>query len=462
LSDWSSSAAGTGAVRRVGRLAVFAIALTIAVSACGGGEDERPANQQAAGGCKAEGGDIQVFQSADVSGTAGENLGPASVRASELWVKKLNAEGGVRGCTIRLAVEDDAFDPATCLRNYRNALASRKYDVFIGPSNSACMVALPELTNAAKKPLISGVAADEQPFLNKFTPYVFQGSVTTLLEGRAAAVFANDNGWKRAALIVPNFAYGQDVGKAFRQYLTRISPDTTVVAEQSPELTERNFTPFINAVVAKNPDGVFSAFFGPFALPFLKQWNVGDRGETQLIGGLLVLDTFLGLKSAADIPENLSGFDRGYPPLMARTAVGKEFIERWTRQYGDDPGPSEFAFQLLGSWQLMRALIEKTGNADPDEWKAAVEAGDFKFESPYREGATYVHPVNHMADNCESVAPVTFEKQRTPSAGYDVDALKLVCLSDVLDAAESTKLTQNPDVAGAAVQKFYEAAQQDD
>jgi branched-chain amino acid transport system substrate-binding protein len=462
VSNWSHSAAGARSIARVGGLAVFAVALAIAVSACGGGEDEGSATQQAGGDCKAEGGQIQAFQSADVSGTVGENLGPASVRASELWVKKLNADGGVRGCTISLAVEDDAFDPATCLRNYRNALASRKYDVFIGPSNSACMVALPELTNAAKKPLVSGVAADEQPFLSKFTPYVFQGSVTTLLEGRAAAVFAKENGWKRAAVIVPNYAYGQDVGKSFTRYLSRISPDTSVVAEQFPELTENNFTPFINAVVAKNPDGVFSAFFGSLALPFLKQWNVGDRGETQLMGGLLVLDTFLGIKSAADIPENLSGFDRGYPQLMAQTAVGKEFTELWTRQYGDDPGPSEFAFQLLSSWQLIRALVEKTGNADPDEWKAAVEAGDFKFESPYREGATYVHPVNHMADGCESVAPVTFEKQRTPSAGYDLDALKLVCLSDVLDAAESTKLTQNPDVAGEAVQKFYDAVQQDD
>ena len=60
-----------------------------------------------------------------------------------------------------------------------------------------------------------GIAADHEPFMEKFKPLNFHASVSTFLEGRASAVAAKKFGWKRAAVMVPNYAYGQDVTKAF-------------------------------------------------------------------------------------------------------------------------------------------------------------------------------------------------------------------------------------------------------
>ena len=89
------------------------------------------------------------------------------------------------------------------------------------------MASLPPLTYAAGKWLFSGIAADHQPFFDPLfpeAPYVGHSSVSTMLEGRAAAVFAAEQGWKRVALMVPNYAYGQDVGNGFKSTTTSSFP----------------------------------------------------------------------------------------------------------------------------------------------------------------------------------------------------------------------------------------------
>ncbi len=53
--------------------------------------------------------------------------------------------------------------------------------------------------------------------------------------------------------MVPNYAYGQDVGNGFKQYYAQLVPDGEIVDEQFPEFDEDDFTPFINAMLAEEP-----------------------------------------------------------------------------------------------------------------------------------------------------------------------------------------------------------------
>src|SRR5262249_4556589 len=212
---------------------------------------------------------------------------------------------------IQATFKDETFgDIPACLRVYRDAIASRQFNVIVGPTNSACMAALTDLTKAANMPLITGIAADHQPYMEKFSPFNFHPSGSTFLEGRVTAFAAKKLGWKTVSSMVPNYAYGQDVGKSFKAYFERIVPGGKVVNEQFPEFNESNFTPFINAMVAAKPDGILSAFFGPFIVPFWKQWKAsGNDKKIDMIGGNTILATFVVAKPD-DIPERTFGFDR--------------------------------------------------------------------------------------------------------------------------------------------------------
>lgn len=471
---------------------LVAIGLAAVVAACGGSGDDgggeaaattaapaattaaetgaaetTAAETSASGECAVDGVDdgvINIFATADTpSAIIGQNIGPAGYDGmGKLWVEQVNAAGGIDGCTVQFDVKDDSFDIPTCLRLYRDAIASDQYDFFIGPVNSGCMASLPDLTNAAGKWLISGVAADHQPFFDpKFpkAPFVSHPSVSTFLEGRAIAVFAQQMGWKRVALMVPNYAYGQDLGKAFSEYYKQLVPDGEIVDEQFPEFDEDNFTPFINAMTSKNPDGIVTAFFSSFILPFAKQWQAsGFDQEIPVVSGLSVFDTMAGLKSESEIPANFYGYDRGNWQLLSQTPVGKEYYDLWLEKEASTwPLPDSFPYQILSSFQMAKGLIEATKSVDPEKWNTAIEAGDFSFDSPYQDGPTYVNPINHMGDTCAEVGKIVWDSANN-RATLDVNSFVVTCMDQVLPADEATQITSNPhNVSEEAIQNYYSA-----
>ncbi len=122
--------------------------------------------------------------------------------------------------------------------------------------------------------------------------------------------------------MVPNYAYGQDVGKGFKGYYSQLVPDGQIVNEQFPEFDEDDFTPFINAMVGANPDGILTAFFSSFILPFASQWgDSGNDADIPVISGLASVDAMLGWETADAIPANFYGYDRGNYRLLAESSA---------------------------------------------------------------------------------------------------------------------------------------------
>ena len=390
----------------------------------------------------------------------GQEIAPAGVNAANLWADTINAEGGIAGCKFTLDVKEETFgDVPACLRQYKDAIASGEYQFMLGPTNSACMFALPELTSAAGIPLISGIAADHQPFLEQWGPLQFHASVSTFLEGRASAVFAAKQGWKKVGIVAPNYAYGQDAAKAFKQYFLQLVPDGEIVAEQYPEFNEDNFTPIINAIVSKQPDGVFSAFFGPFIVPFWKQWKATGHEDIPTIGGLVVLATFDVIKDFdSEVPANSYGYDRAPWQLLSLTPTGKKWSDLYAQNFGDKaPIVSSFAYQMFNALQLAKGLIEKTQSTDGAAWQAAVEAGDFTFDGVYQFAPTPVNPINHMGDNCAAVGLVVKDDSLPVTTTYDVNSFVPSCMDDILTQDEAAALTNRPDQIPQEALDAYQA-----
>ena len=102
-------------------------------------------------------------------------------------------------------------------------------------------------------------------------PYVFRTASNTTIEGRTAAEIIAKWPVKRVATIAPDYAYGQDVAKAFVEHIKKLRPDVEIVDQQWPKLGEADYTPFINAQMGKKPEAVFSALWGGHFLTFAKQ-----------------------------------------------------------------------------------------------------------------------------------------------------------------------------------------------
>jgi branched-chain amino acid transport system substrate-binding protein len=412
-----------------------------------------------ASGCPFQNGQIKAFQTLDLSGVAGD-IGPSTYRMAQLWVPYLNAHGGILGCKLVVDIVDEPFpDVAGCIRHYREAIASNKYDFFFGPFNSACMAVLPPLINKAHKAIIANSAADHEPFFNpKFEKYNFHGAVSTFLEGRGVAVFAKKEGWKRVSTLTPNFAYGQDIVKSFDQYFLKIQPGAKILAAQFPAFGEKNMQPYINAAVAPKPQAVVGGEFSTDILTIWKQWIAdGIKIPNLTLSGTPNLEA---ITSASQLPANSFGFIRGdWGALHKIAPIGAAVSKLYIAKYGHSshPLPSAWAFAWVSGAQMAKGLIEATKSLSPDAWVKKVEGGKFTFQSPYHAGPTSVDPINHMANTCVTVGHLIFVKG-TPAqsqAQYDPKNSIQVCMNDILKPAEAKKLTTNPRVSAAAAQYAY-------
>jgi ABC-type branched-subunit amino acid transport system substrate-binding protein len=423
----------------------------------------------AAEGCQLEtkqDGQITIFETHDLAGVIG-TISEHAVRAQKIWLDEVNAAGGVMGCQVVLDYVDEPFsdDPAQCLNNYREAIQSGKYDFYLGPVNSACMFALPDLTKAAGQFVFSGIAADHQPYMENYQkqgPYIMHPAVSTFLEGRASAQWAYDNGYRKVALMVPNYAYGQDVGKAFTEYFEQLGGE--IVDQQEPEFNEENFTPFINAMLSKDPDLIVTAFFGNFIVPFWKQWKAsGNDQDIPTISGLAFSSTFEveGL-TENDIPANTWAYDRGDWHLRCGTPVGRQACDDWVAAGNEDlPIIGDFGFVVLGGMSAAKAIIEQTQSLNADDWVAYIESGEFTYDGPYNAGPTAVNPVNHMADDCAEVGQIVWNPDLPKfAASFDPATLVPYCMRDVLPADEVRTLTDNPDVSDEALQTYLTNTEQ--
>src|SRR6059036_959846 len=196
---------------------------------------------------------------------------PAS-KGAQMYVDELNAKGGVLGRKIELLIRDSKADANEAVRVARELILKENVDFLVGTLTSAEGPAVSVVTKENKIVFIAPIPkTDQLTAPDKLHPYVFRVAATTTMEGRSAAEIMAKWNVKRIATISPDYAYGQDVTRSFIDYIKKLKPGVEIVDQQWPKLGEADYTPFINAQMAKKPDAVFSSIWGGFLVTYSKQ-----------------------------------------------------------------------------------------------------------------------------------------------------------------------------------------------
>src|SRR6266851_144288 len=202
----------------------------------------------------------------------GALFGEPASKGAQMFVDEINAKGGVLGRKLELLPRDTKGNADEAVRVSRELILRENVDFLVGTLTSA---EGPAVSVVAKESKIDSIApipkTDQLTAPDKLHPYVFRVASTTTIEGRTAAELMAKWGVKRVATISPDYAYGQDVTKAFVDYLKKIKSDVEIVDQQWPKLGEQDYTPFINAQLAKKPEAVFSSLWGGHFVTFAKQ-----------------------------------------------------------------------------------------------------------------------------------------------------------------------------------------------
>jgi branched-chain amino acid transport system substrate-binding protein len=350
--------------RRRLRAAAIGIAIALTATACGGG------------GSTGAPGEPEPYKVGALLGLTGAYaaISEPERQALELYVENLNADGGINGRPVELVVADTASNESEAVNQLRRLVTQEEVVAVIGPSSSGEAVALRPISTSLQVPVMAIAASNAIITPAAESPYMFKefpGSVDSL---RAQLTYAQEQGWRRVAILSSNNGYGQEPAGAlpgmigefglelvgaetFPPDATDMTPQLSALAASQPDVTLVWSVNPANAVVARNardisyPGALFQAP-GAASAQYIELG--GDAVEGTLLQGskVLVSDAV-----AADDPQK---------------AVLDEFVSAWRAEY--DATPSQYAAGGWDSSLLTFTALAATDPAltDPQEVRDAV------------------------------------------------------------------------------------------
>ena len=292
-----------------------------------------------------------------------------------MYVDELNAKGGVLGRKIELIIRDSKADANEAVRVARELILKENVDFLVGTLTSAEGPAVSVVAKENKIVFIAPIPkTDQLTAADKLHPYVFRVAANTTMEGRSAAEIVAKWPVTKIATIAFDYAYGQDVTKAFVEHIKKIKPSVEIVDQQWPKLGEQDYNPFINAMMAKKPEAVVSSIWGGFFVTFSKQAKALGMFDA-------VKYNFIGLGEAGS-PETTKSMGADYPVGIwgnsydafywdESSPAHRDYTARISK-YLKDEYPSSWAIQGYIGMQFLAEAIKKANAADSEKVSKAL------------------------------------------------------------------------------------------
>ncbi|HET7874111.1 MAG TPA: ABC transporter substrate-binding protein [Methylomirabilota bacterium] len=305
----------------------------------------------------------------------GALFGEPALKGAQMYVEEINAKGGVLGRKVELVPRDTKGNADEAVRVSRELILRENVDFLVGTLTSAEGPAVSVVAKENKIVFIAPIPkTDQLTAADKLHPYVFRVAATTTMEGRSAAEIVAKWPVTRIATIGPDYAYGQDVTRAFVEYIKKIKPSVQIVDQQWPKLGEADYTPFINAQMAKKPEAVFSSLWGGHFVTFVKQAKPLGYFEAIKYNMMEVAE--------GGSPETAKGLGAEYPVGIWSNSYDafywedgpkahKEYTARLSK-FLKDEYPSSWAIQGYMGMQFLAEAIKKAGSTDSDKVSKAL------------------------------------------------------------------------------------------
>ena len=317
----------------------IAIALAVALSACGGASSTGTNSSNSY-----QGKTIQLGAILSITG-AGGVYGPSSQKGMDLAVEKINGSGGVNGAKISLDTKDDASDKAQSAQVAQTLIQQGQLLALLGPTLSNSAVAVHPLAESFKIPIlaVSTTGIHIVPDCNypKTDPckYVFRDSL-----GEETAIPTNIKVYSEAkhpktgVLMVANDdKFSSDGGKIVQNTVGSYGIQLLDTVQFSK--TTADFATPVTKAVQKKPDVIFITSLG--GIPAKIMIEARKQGFTgQFLGGN-GFNTAVVSKQAGDAGKGAESGSAWY--INNTFASNAGFVQAYRAKYSADP--DQFAAQ---------------------------------------------------------------------------------------------------------------------
>ncbi|BDU52433.1 ABC transporter substrate-binding protein [Limnohabitans sp. INBF002] len=278
--------------------------------------------------------------------------------------------GKFSGKAVDVIVADDQASPDVGRQTADRLVKRDKVDFMTGIVFSNVMLAVGAPTFQSKTFYISANAGPSQYAGEQCNPFFFSASYQNDNMHEAVGKVVTDKGFKKVALIAPNYPAGKDAIAGFKRFFKG-----EVASETYTALNQLDYGAELSKLRATKPDAVYIFLPGGMGINFIKQFvGAGLSKDITLFGPGFSGDEDV-IKAVGD--PMLGMFNTSQWGHDMDNAANKKFVAEFEKAYGRLP--TLYAAQGYDAARLIEAAVrDSKGNLeDKAAVRKALEAAKF-------------------------------------------------------------------------------------
>ncbi|AJA66674.1 MULTISPECIES: ABC transporter substrate-binding protein [Bradyrhizobium] len=284
-----------------------------------------------------------------------------------LAVKDLGGKMG--GRDVEMIVADDELKPDAAVTKVKGLLERDKVDFVVGPIFSNILQAIHRPITESKTFLISPNAGPSTFAGKDCNPFFYVTSYQNDQVHEILGKVAQDRGYKRMYLMVPNYQAGKDSVAGFK-----LDYKGEIVEESYMPLNTLDFQPELSKISSQKPDALFTFMPGGLGVNLVKQYRQAGLADTTPVLSAFTVDEST-LPAQQDAAVGMFGGANWAPNLD--NPQNKKFVAAYEAAYNVVPGT--YAFQAYDAAMLIDSAVKavKGDLSNKDAVGAALKKADF-------------------------------------------------------------------------------------
>ncbi len=354
-------------MKKVSQVLLVVLAIAVFMTACSPSAPAAPVESEPQANGEKVGETLRIGVVSPMSGP-GATAGKYIVNGVKLLEEKLRAEGGLLvGDTrypIEFLYEDNEAKEETTTNVYQKLINQDNVIAIVGPDMSKAILAAGPIAQSAGVVAVGTFTTNEA--VTQVGDYIFRACFIDPFQGKAAATYAWDAGYKTAAVIYNNAdAYSKGLYENFELAFTELGGEIVEVqAYSGSDIKDYNVQ--LTKIKAANPDVIFIPnMFTEIPLQVRQARELGITAK--FVGG-----------DSMDAPEvaELAGFENieGTAYVSAFSPdnpdpVAQEFVKAFNDAYGMNPNSN-----AVLAYEAAMMILESIKNATTIDRKGVRDA----------------------------------------------------------------------------------------
>jgi branched-chain amino acid transport system substrate-binding protein len=297
----------------------------------------------------------------------GAVLGQQARDGFALAVKDLG--GKMAGKDVEIVVVDDELKPDVAVTKVKGLLERDKVDFVVGPIFSNVLQAIHKPAVEARTFLISPNAGLSIYAGKECSPFFYVTSYQNDQVHEILGKVAQDRGYKRVYLLVPNYQAGKDSVAGFK-----LDYKGEIVEESYMPLGTLDFQAELSKIAALKPDAVFTFMPGGMGVNLVKQYKQAGLADRIPFLSAFTVDEST-LPAQQDAAVGMFGGSNWAPNLD--NPQNKKFVAAYEAAY--NAVPATYAFQAYDAAMLIDSAVKavKGDLSNKDTVTAALKQANF-------------------------------------------------------------------------------------